>query len=339
MDQSRTTMNKLSACAALGLAACLIAPGIAIAQDKTDEAVVAPQVAATIDGDPIYVNEIDAMLLNLQKNRQVNPQTAPIARAGILDQIISRRLAERVLRRDETYIKEAEIEKEMDKYKTQAYGMRMTLEQYVAKRRVTLDTLRHEAAWQLGWAKYLDAKLGEALEEYYRAHKKELDGTQIRASHILFRSDRFNEPISHLVQRADKVRQDIEAGKISFDEAVAKYSAGPSRNAKGDLGFFPRYGPMSEEFAKAAFELEKGQISKPVTSAFGVHLITVTDVKPGTRQWTEAVSQIKSPASLELFEKLANEERDKAKIEFTGTMPYFKPGTKELVLPGVAAPQ
>ena len=198
----------------------------------------------------------------------------------------------------------------MDKYKTQAYGMRMTLEQYVAKRRVTLDTLRHEAAWQLGWAKYLDAKLGEALEEYYRAHKKELDGTQIRASHILFRSDRFNEPISHLVQRADKVRQDIEAGKISFDEAVAKYSAGPSRNAKGDLGFFPRYGPMSEEFAKAAFELEKGQISKPVTSAFGVHLITVTDVKPGTRQWTEAVSQIKSPASLELFEKLANEERE-----------------------------
>ena len=73
-------MNKLSACAALGLAACLIAPGIAVAQDKTDEAVVAPQVAATIDGDPIYVNEIDAMLLNLQKNRQVNPQTAPIVR-------------------------------------------------------------------------------------------------------------------------------------------------------------------------------------------------------------------------------------------------------------------
>ena len=244
-----------------------------------------------------------------------------------------------MLRRDEAYVKNEDIEKEMDKYKTQAYGMRLTLDQYVAKRRVTLETLRHEAAWQLGWAKYLDAKLGEALEDYFKAHQKELDGTQIRASHILLRSDRFNEPISQLVQRADKIRQDIEAGKISFEEAVAKYSAGPSRHAKGDLGFFPRYGVMSEEFSKAAFELEKGQLSKPVPSAFGVHLITVTDVKPGTRQWTEAVSQIKSPASLDLFEKLADEERGKAKIEFTGKMPYFKPGTKELVLPAAAAPQ
>ena len=332
-------MSNCSLRAVLALAACLIAPGRAIAQEKKDDSAEGPQVVATIDGDPIYASEIDVMLSNLQKNRQVNPQSAPFVRAELLNQVINRRLAERVLRRDEAYVKDADIEKEIDKYKTQAYAMRLTLDQYVAKRRITLGTLRHEAAWQLGWAKYLDAKLGEALEDYFKAHQKELDGTQIRASHILLRSDRFNEPLSHLIQRAEKIREDIEAGKISFEDAAAKYSAGPSRHAKGDLGFFPRYGVMSEEFSKAAFELEKGQLSKPVPSTFGVHLITVTDFKPGSRQWTEAVAQIKDPASLSLFEKLSDEERGKAEIEFTGKIPYFKPGTKELVLPQPAAPQ
>jgi parvulin-like peptidyl-prolyl isomerase len=322
--------------AGLAVGLCLIVASLARAQEKASEP---PQVAATIDGDPIYVNEVDALLSTLQKNRQVSPQTTPIARAELLNQIISRRLAERVLRRDEAYVKNEDVEKELDKYKTQAYGMRLTLDQFVAKRRITLDTLRHEAAWQLGWAKYLDARLGEALEEYFKSHQRELDGTQIRASHILIRGDRFNESTGQLMQRAEKIREEIESGKISFEDAAAKYSAGPSRHAKGDLGYFPRYGVMSEEFSKAAFDLKKGEISKPVSSAFGIHLITVTDVKPGTRQWTEAVSQIKNPASLDLFEKLSNEERDKVKIEFTGKVPYFKPGTKELVLPGAAAPK
>ena len=327
-------MNEFLNRMGLAIALWLAVAGAAGAQEKAPDP---PQVAATIDGDPIYVSEVGVMLSNLQKNRQVSPQTAPIAMAELLNQLISRRLAERVLRRDEAYVKNEDVEKELDKYKTSAYGMRLTLDQYVAKRRITLDTLRHEAAWQLGWAKYLDARLGEALEDYFKTHQRELDGTQIRVSHILLRSDRFNEPTSQLVQRAERIREEIASGKISFEEAAAKYSAGPSRNVKGDLGFFPRYGVMSEEFSKAAFELEKGAISKPVPSAFGVHLITMTDVKPGTRQWTEAVSQLKNPASLDLFEKLANEERDKAKIEFSGKIPYFKPGTKELVMPGAAA--
>ena len=323
----------------VGFWLALSAAGAATAQEKPAEPADGPQVAATVDGDPIYVSEVDGVLSTLQKTRQVSMQATPIARAELLNNLISRRLAERILRRDEAFVKEEEVAKTVDKYKTEAQSMRLTLDQYVAKRRVTVDTLRHEAAWQLGWAKYLDAKLGEALESYFKAHQKELDGTQLRASHILFRSDRFNEPPSQVVARAEKIREEIESGKISFEDAAAKYSAGPSRQAKGDLGYFPRYGVMSEEFSKAAFELEKGAISKPVVSAFGVHLITVTDLKPGTRQWTEAVAQIKTPASLELFEKLANEERDQVKIEFTGKMPHFKPGTRELVVPNAAPPK
>ncbi len=90
---------------------------------------------------------------------------------------------------------------------------------------------------------------------------------------------------------------------------------------------------MSEEFSKAAFALDKGQISEPVVSSFGVHLIRATDVKPGNKQWTEVVDQMRGAAAGELFNQLAKREGDNAKIEFTGTVPYFKPDTDEVVVP------
>jgi len=314
------------------------APILSAADDPKPEAKSdGPAIAATFDGDPIYVAEIETVLYELQKNRQVNAQSATQAKADVLKLITQRRAGERVLRRD-GYVKDSEIEKEVDKVKTQAGMQRLTLDQYLAKRRITLDTIRHEKAWSIGWEKYLEAKLGEALQTYFKEHHKELDGTQLRASHILLRAERAVQTMSQLMARAAQIREEIESGKISFEQAAEKYSVGPSRHQQGDLGYFPRYGVMSDDFGQAAFALEKGELSKPVASTFGVHLIKVTDLKPGSKQWTEAASQLKSPATFDLFEKLAKEELAKAKIEYTGKVPYYKPGsTKQIVVPTASA--
>jgi parvulin-like peptidyl-prolyl isomerase len=88
---------------------------------------------------------------------------------------------------------------------------------------------------------------------------------------------------------------------------------------------------MNDDFGKAAFALEEGEISKPVTSGFGVHLIRVTEVKPGSKQWTEAAAQIKSPATSDLFEKLSKDELEKMKIEYTNRVPYYKTNTQIFV--------
>jgi parvulin-like peptidyl-prolyl isomerase len=90
---------------------------------------------------------------------------------------------------------------------------------------------------------------------------------------------------------------------------------------------------MLDEFAVAAFALEKGALSEPLTTVFGTHLIRVTDIKTGTRQWTEVIPQIKTLASTEMFSDMALQERKKAKIEFSGLTPYYKPDSKELVVP------
>jgi parvulin-like peptidyl-prolyl isomerase len=343
LEMRETNMNRLYArdgltVGALACAAVLYAAagtGLLVAQDSKGAKAEPPPIAATIDGDPVYVGEIEAVLFGLQKSRKVSPQSVNFVMAELLNQCINRRLAEKAIRKDETYVKQADIDKEIDKIKTQASSMRMTLDELVAKRRISVDTLRHEVAWNIGWEKYLELKLGEALEDYFNRHRKELDGTQVRASHILLRTERFNEAPKQLIARAAEIREEIESGKVTFEQAAEKYSAGPSRHKKGDLGFFPRYGVMHEDFTKAAFALNTGELGKPVVSPFGVHLIKVTEVKPGSKQWTEAAAQLKNPTSTDLFEKLVAEERKTAKVEFTGKLPYFKPGTRQLMMPGV----
>jgi parvulin-like peptidyl-prolyl isomerase len=88
---------------------------------------------------------------------------------------------------------------------------------------------------------------------------------------------------------------------------------------------------MAEPFSAALFKLKKGEVSPPVSTPFGTHLITVTDVKPGSRQWTEMIPQLRPLVGVKLLIDMAEKERATAKLEFTGLTPYLKPGTQELV--------
>ena len=90
--------------------------------------------------------------------------------------------------------------------------------------------------------------------------------TEVRASHILVKN----------IYQAEQIRKDILDGKGSFEEYAREYSKCPSGQNGGDLGYFRR-GQMVPQFEVAAFNLPIGEISKPVWTQFGWHLIKVTD--------------------------------------------------------------
>jgi peptidyl-prolyl cis-trans isomerase C len=117
---------------------------------------------------------------------------------------------------------------------------------------------------------------------------------------------------------------------LTFADAARRHSAGPSRQEGGDLGFIGRAGPMVEEFNKAAFDLEQGKVSEPVVSTFGVHLITVTEVKKGDKSLELVRDQVMPAFSQWLMEQLVANEKKTAKIEYNESFPHFKPGTREL---------
>lgn len=91
--------------------------------------------------------------------------------------------------------------------------------------------------------------------------------SKIRVSHILV------EKHSHAL----KVLDEMNTGK-NFKDLARKYSTCPSRKRGGDLGFFGR-GRMVKEFDKAAFALKVGELSKPIKTQFGYHIIKKTGEK------------------------------------------------------------
>lgn len=91
--------------------------------------------------------------------------------------------------------------------------------------------------------------------------------TEVKASHILVKTE----------DEAKNLYDEIKGGK-NFADAAAEVSLCPSGSVGGDLGFFSR-GMMVKPFEDAAFELEVGELSQPVQTQFGWHLIQVTDKK------------------------------------------------------------
>ena len=87
------------------------------------------------------------------------------------------------------------------------------------------------------------------------------------------------------------------------------------------------------EFENACVDLEIGQISEPVTTRFGVHLIRSDAVEPGKRRLSDVRDRLQQELARELLEKLARLQRKYSSVTFTGKAPHFRPGTRELVLP------
>ena len=92
-----------------------------------------------------------------------------------------------------------------------------------------------------------------------------VDVTQVRASHILVKTRK----------EAVELRKDIKSGKITFEDAAKQYSLCPSGQNGGDLGYFER-GKMVQQFADTAFDQKVGEISNPVGTKFGWHIIKTT---------------------------------------------------------------
>lgn len=106
----------------------------------------------------------------------------------------------------------------------------------------------------------------DEVKKFYDEHKNEfVSGESIEASHILVDSE----------EKAKNILTDIKSGAISFSDAAKANSSCPSAAEGGSLGKFTR-GQMVPEFENAAFAMNVGDISEPVKTQFGYHLIHLT---------------------------------------------------------------
>ncbi len=171
-------------------------------------------------------------------------------------------------------------------------------------RKVRDDILVHYSISRL--FKDLSISIGEA-ENFYKENQTMFKKPeQIKASHILLKEE----------EAANSVLKEINDG-MSFEEAANKYSMCDEKDG-GDLGYFPR-GKMVQEFEDVAFSMKSGDISHPVKTQFGYHIIKVYDKKEGNCVSFDDVKQqiqqqLASMKQREVYENKVAEFKEKYKV-------------------------
>lgn len=103
----------------------------------------------------------------------------------------------------------------------------------------------------------------EEKQAFYEANKANFSNPEtVNAKHILVDSE----------EKANEILSQVKSGDITFEDAAKAHSTCPSKDRGGDLGSFGR-GQMVPEFDSAVFAMNVGEISEPVKTQFGYHII------------------------------------------------------------------
>ena len=124
---------------------------------------------------------------------------------------------------------------------------------------------------------------------------------QVRASHILLNTGGKDE--AAVRKQAEDLVAQIKGG-ADFAELARKFSEDPGSKEKGgDLDFFGR-GRMVPEFEQAAFAMTPGQVSDPVKTQYGFHIIKVVEKRAGsTRTIDEVRPQIQQTLAVQVTDQ------------------------------------
>jgi peptidyl-prolyl cis-trans isomerase C len=129
-------------------------------------------------------------------------------------------------------------------------------------------------------------------------------GERVRARHILVASEKEANDVLARLKKGDK-----------FEDVAKASSLDGSKDYGGDLGYFSAE-EMVPEFSKAAFALKPGEISKPIKTNYGWHIIKLEDRKPsGAQPFEQVQAGIRAILLRDEVQKEVNGLREQAKIE------------------------
>ncbi|MDL1958703.1 MAG: peptidylprolyl isomerase [Deltaproteobacteria bacterium] len=159
----------------------------------------------------------------------------------------------------------------------------------------------------------------DEIETYYKGHKEEFTSPEsVKACHILLKvpEGADEKAWKEAESKAKDIKKKLENGE-DFAELAKKYSDDPgSKNKGGDLGFFTK-GRMVPEFESAAFSLKPGEMSGPVKTDFGYHIIEVKEKKAAsTKALAEVQAQIRQTLQREKQQQLQDELIEKLKAKY-----------------------
>ena len=257
-------------------------------------AYVLPDTVATVDGQPLHREDLErvanVLLANQGRTIQaLHDEDRKKVYQSVLDDMITDRLVNREAVRET--VNDLDVEKRFNELRA-AYPTPEGFDNEIKKSNQTPDQVRQNLRIQLAQQQWIEHQIADdikvtpqEIEKFYKEGPPDkFDAPEmIRASHILAAVSKTAPPedalaaeqkIDALPERIKKGESFEEVAKANSDDPVVKTSERP-----GDLGYFSRERIMPE-FADVAFKMKVGEVSPPVRTQFGYHLIKVTDHQP-----------------------------------------------------------
>ena len=283
--------------------------GVVYAQQKADKKAPAVKpaedlnkVRAQVGDKKITVGDLQTAVKDfIEANKARFPQGINAEqKKQLTDSILGQKIQEQLMRH---YIKKMKIvpsKEQIAKAKAEIEGtakrFNMTIEQFMKAAGMEKDTFFQLAALQKMMAEASDDK---AIDLVIKSNPEYFNGTKVSAAHLLLMCSPVASTAEQkkAIAKLNKIKADVAAGKIKWDDAVVKYSQGPSAPQKGDLGEFEFF-RMVPPFAIAAFGAKVGDVVGPVRSEFGFHLIKVKGRTEGKLKVDPKDPQIRQMAKM-----------------------------------------
>ncbi|WP_240190037.1 peptidylprolyl isomerase [Bacillus sp. P14.5] len=188
-----------------------------------------------------------------------------------LDTLIADKIVELESGKRDVAVEESEIQEELEKIRS-SYEDEEAFNEALASSGASLDSVKENIKSYLLTEKLLKDRVtitDEQIKEYFETNKETFaQQEQVQASHILVEDE----------AAAKEVKEKLDNGG-DFAQLAKEYSTDTSNaESGGELGFFSK-GDMVAEFEEKAFAMKTDEISDPVKTEFGYHIIQVTDKK------------------------------------------------------------
>jgi parvulin-like peptidyl-prolyl isomerase len=264
---------------------------------STSSGKVFDQVVGIVDGEVITLSEVDNAMPNYGKANilaEGNLLDQEIrlrqARKEVLEQLIEEKLLQRVASRYGIKIEKEDIDKAIERIRQEGFKSDDQMKKDLAAHGFSPEGYRHFLTAQIRRARIIetfikpDVSMAEnKLREYYQSHAGNYISPEVRVSQILIQvpPEATANDWQTAKKKMEKVLQGLKTGE-TFEKLAALYSDdAASARTGGDLGFFTK-GEMIPMLEEVVFSMEVGGMSGVIQSSQGLHLLKVTERKPGS---------------------------------------------------------
>ncbi len=237
---------------------------------------------ARIDGEEIGQEEFNEMVAERVERMpgDLPPQMIEMFKEQTLNFVVDKYLVDQRLEGEDIEVTEEDIDAAFEEFKSRFGDDEEMFQQQLEMMGMTEEEIREEMVQDVELEKFLsqehDLSVSEdEKREFFEEHQERFgQDEQVRARHILIEvaEGADEEAEAEALSRAEEIAAEAQEDGADFEALAREHSEGPTADQGGDLGFFPAH-QMVPEFSEAAFAMEDGEISDPVRSQFGFHII------------------------------------------------------------------